>query len=212
MKSFKLLAILVLTLAFATVNGFSQITNSGHDFTKLSWNTNGQICVFCHTPHNASATEKPLWNHTASSASYTMYNSSWSSTMDGTVASSPSNYSKVCLSCHDNTVALDAYGGSSGDATNHKIGNISGTKSNLGTDLTNDHPISVTYNPTADAGLRATSYSVSALGTGKTIADMLKGGNVECVSCHDVHNEGNKGKMLLMANTGSALCITCHNK
>ena len=211
MKRFNYITIVMMVILISTFNMNAQITGSGHDFTTLSWNTNGQICVFCHTPHNASATEKPLWNHNASSATYTMYTNSWSSTLNGTVASTPSNYSKVCLSCHDNTVALDAYGGSAGSPS-HTISSITGTKSNMGTDLTNDHPISIAYSAALDAGLRATTTSVPSLGTGKTIADMLKGGQVECASCHDVHNSGNKGKMLVMANTSSALCITCHNK
>ena len=34
---------------------------------------------------------------------------------------------------------------------------------------------------------------------------------VECATCHEPHNSGN-GTFLRIANTASALCVTCHNK
>jgi len=41
---------------------------------------NGEICVFCHTPHGASPAV-PLWNHDLSALTYTAYDSP---TMDAT--------------------------------------------------------------------------------------------------------------------------------
>ena len=62
----------------------------------------------------------------------------------------PDGVSLLCLSCHDGTVALDAYGGDPGNA-----GTI-GDQFDLGTDLNNDHPISIVYDSalaTLDGGL-----------------------------------------------------------
>ena len=40
------------------------------------------------------------------------------------------------------------------------------------------------------------------------------GPSVECASCHDPHVEetATRKTFLRIANTGSALCLTCHNK
>ena len=37
---------------------------------------------------------------------------------------------------------------------------------------------------------------------------------MECASCHDVHNTASASNqnLLLISNTASALCLTCHNK
>ena len=121
--------------------------------------------------------------------------------------------SKACLSCHDGTVALGSFGGRTSSVF------ISGSDK-LGTNISNDHPVSFTYNAalaTADGTLNnPTVKTVSALG-GKTIdAGMLIGHKVECASCHDVHavkgNSATDIKLLLVKNTASALCLTCHKK
>lgn len=185
------------------------ITGSDHDFSSKSWNPGGQICIVCHTPHNSLSTLVPLWNHNTTAATFTLYASP---TLNATVGA-PEASSKACLSCHDGTVALDSFGGSAG--TNFMTG---GDK--LGTDLSNDHPVSFTYSAalaTTDGGLYdPTTKTVTALG-GKTVdAAMLVGHKVECASCHDVHrNKGDSptaGELLLVNNAGSKLCLTCHNK
>jgi hypothetical protein len=61
-----------------------------------------EICVFCHTPHNANPAV-PLWNQTLSSGvTYLPYTST---TLKATVGL-PTGSSKLCLACHDGTVAL----------------------------------------------------------------------------------------------------------
>jgi predicted CXXCH cytochrome family protein len=156
-------------------------------------------CVVCHTPHNANTVSKPLWNHAASTAVYSMYDSTFSSSIDMPVNSqggSPTGISAACLSCHDGTLAV---------ATN--IGPITGTE-NLGTDLTNDHPINIEYLPNLDPGEFNPATDVATAGL------KLYNGQVECATCHDVHNKGPSGvsKLLRASNTNSALCTTCHIK
>jgi len=186
----------------------AQITGSEHDFSGQGWGTN-EICQPCHTPHNASTTlPVVLWNHDVTSATYTLYSSPTMNAQTG----QPDGVSKACLSCHDGTVALDAFGGSTTGGVNFIEGGA-----NFGTDLTNDHPVSFTYNNTladTDGGLYQPTTTNSGLG-GTIAADMLFGaGNdqVECASCHDVHNAGNQPSLLLKSNAGSALCLTCHAK
>ncbi|NOZ03558.1 MAG: cytochrome c3 family protein [FCB group bacterium] len=187
--------------------GAGTITGSAHDFSSASWNSTGEICVTCHTPHNAdvSVSDSPLWNHQVTSSTFTLYSNSVS--LDATLGQ-PNGISKLCLSCHDGSVALDNFGGNTGGATN-----IADSLS-LGTNLANDHPVSFTYDATLasdDGELFDPTTQNSGLG-GTIAADMLVSNKLECSSCHDVHNGSGLSKLLVKSNTSSALCLTCHNK
>jgi len=207
MKKFSLFLTFAI-LFVASQSGYCQITGSAHDFSAQSWNTSSQICIVCHTPHNANTTvlNAPLWNHALSTvATYTMYSSA---TMNST-AGQPDGSSKLCLSCHDGTVALENFGGVT-TGTNVMTGGAL-----MGTTLNNDHPISITYDAAlaaADGGLFNPTTTQSGLG-GTITATMLIANKMQCSSCHDVHNSaGTAGGLLLKANTASALCLTCHDK
>ncbi len=187
-----------------------QIRGSAHDFSTKGWGT-GEICIFCHAPHNnASAAGDVLWNHALSTATYTLYSSP---SMNAAVAQ-PGGASKLCLSCHDGTVAIDSYGAWTGNTY------VTGGAM-LGTNLTNDHPIGITYDATlvaADGTLKPTTTAVTIGSGGQTKAGtiasvLLSAGKVECSSCHDVHNTFTSGGDLLkISNTASGLCLTCHDK
>ncbi len=207
MKKLHLLLTAVAVIVF-TQFGKAQISGSAHDFSTQSWNTTTEICIVCHTPHNANTTvlNAPLWNHALSTvATYAMYSSA---TMNS-VAGQPDGSSKLCLSCHDGTVALENFGGVT-SGTNVMTGGAL-----MGTDLSNDHPISITYDAAlaaADGGLYNPTNTQSGLG-GTISATMLIGNKMQCSSCHDVHNSaGTANGLLLKANTASALCLTCHDK
>ena len=207
MKKHHQIAILAVTVAaVGSLSGNAQIAGSAHDFSSESWNSSGEICIVCHTPHGAdtTVTDAPLWNHEVTSATFTLYSSS---TLDATMGQ-PDGSSKLCLSCHDGTVAVDNFGG-----------NTSGTEfatgdALIGTDLSNDHPVSFTYDATlatTDGGLHDPTSTDSGLGS--TIdADMLFNHKLQCASCHDVHNGAGVNKLLVKSNSGSALCLTCHDK
>jgi predicted CXXCH cytochrome family protein len=137
-------------------------------------------------------------------ATYTLYSSG---TFDATDQTQPDGVSKLCLSCHDGTVALDNFGGVTG-GTNFATG-----AANVGTDLANDHPVSFSYQSSIDNGDNELFPTTSSTSIGGTIAsDLLSGGNVECSSCHDVHNAYGNDGLLKIDNAGSALCLTCHDK
>lgn len=203
--------VLFAALIFFAIEGFATlsqaaITGSDHDFSGDAW-SGGKICLPCHTPHNADTTvaEAPLWNHAVTAATFTLYTSP---TLDA-ILGQPSGNSKLCLSCHDGTVAVDNFGGATGG------GEFIGGSELIGTNLTDDHPISFNYNTalaTTDGGLADPTTASSGLGN--TInADMLFNGQMECASCHDVHNDAGTGADLLVkSNAGSALCLTCHDK
>ena len=201
-----------LALGFATVAN-AEIAGSEHDFSGQGF-AQGQICLPCHAPHNASAqatANVPLWNHAVSIQTYQLYTSDTidAGSPSGSLAQ-PSGVSKLCLSCHDGTIAIDAFGGNPGSQT------ITGN-ANIGTDLSNDHPISFVYDTSlalADGSLNDPSTALAGLaGSNGTIEDdMLFGNRLECASCHDVHNKFGNESLLLKSNAGSALCLTCHDQ
>jgi predicted CXXCH cytochrome family protein len=185
------------------------LTGSKHDFTALGWG-NSQICLPCHAPHNnKNAPGSLLWNHTLTTTSYTLYSSP---TFDATTTvGQPSAVSKFCLSCHDGTVALDAYGNHTPVPTY-----ISGNAL-LSTDLSNDHPISFDYNAALVTADTATGGGIAGLVVPASASSVVAGiplfsGKMECASCHDVHNKHSIAGLLNSSNTGSALCLKCHIK
>lgn len=199
------LVILAIIMLYGTGFVFAQgISGTAHDFSSSGW-SGGEICIVCHTPHNADATiaDAPLWNHESTAATFTLYSSS---TMDGTTGQ-PDASSKLCLSCHDGTVALEDFGGTTTGTNYISTGDLT-------TDISDDHPISFTYNTalaTSDGELFDPATANSGLGS--TIDDdLLIGGKMQCASCHDVHNTAGASSLLVKSNASSALCLTCHDK
>ena len=157
----QIVAVLVGTLmttgvVFAGIKGSQHDLGSGGAAQQTTTNTS-EVCVFCHTPHGANTNAgAPLWNKTLpDSGSYTRYSSLNTATLDGTEAPVGS-VSLACLSCHDGSQAMDVVinapgsGGyddtGAGQVDNTFIGAMTGTPiPNLGTDLQNDHPISIQY-------------------------------------------------------------------
>lgn len=191
------------------------ITGSAHDFSALNW-SGGRICVACHAPHKSDTTvaDAPLWNHTLSTAAYRLYSSA---TLKATV-SQPGGTSKLCLSCHDGTIAVDSFGGTTGTT-------MITAGSNIGTDLKKSHPIGFTYDSalaTSNGSLHDPLTKSVTIGTapqtktGTISAVLLFAGKMECGSCHDVHNTftvGGKGSGLVkVTQAGSKICLDCHNK
>ena len=163
-----------------------------------------EVCNFCHTPHRALE-DGPLWNHQMSVATYIPYSSS---TLHASVGQ-PTGSSRLCLSCHDGTVAL---GGLHNSAAPVPLANgivtmadVPGTSANLGTDLRGHHPVSFVY----DAALAAMN---GRLKNPSTLDSRVKLENqqVQCTSCHDPHND-DFGNFLAMDNSSSALCLACHD-
>ena len=206
-KLFAVLGVLLLTSG-----AFAVITGSAHDFQGYGW-SGGEICVPCHTPHNALVPQiVPLWNHTTAAGPWNQYVDVGTGTFDAGPIGQPAGVSLACLSCHDGTVAVDAFGGAVGATM---VGAIN-PAADFTADLSNDHPISFPYTAAlavADGELSDPTVVLSGLG-GTIDADMLFATNLECASCHDVHNTTAVAgtPLLRITNAGSAICLTCHNK
>ncbi len=203
------------------------LSTTGPGSTKATTET--QVCVFCHTPHGATQADQggasvraPLWNRTIPAGStYTPYTSA---SLDANVIQGqldqPGGSSKLCLSCHDGTLALGNVnvlngqaaqtiamsGTGAGGTMPPGAGTSTGFTRNLGVDLRNDHPISVTFTSqlaSRDGELRALDVNQRfPAGTGAVIGVREPGvrprfplegtglgnaGQVQCGTCHDPH-------------------------
>jgi len=131
-------------------------------------NDTAEICVFCHTPHGGdNSAAVPIWNRKlgiggTGSTAYTRYADLGTTTFDAMQAPVGS-VSIACLSCHDGTQAIDNVinipgSGGYNPVAGARIGNNFGggdtngagklrvdAVQNLGTDLSNDHPISMQF-------------------------------------------------------------------
>jgi predicted CXXCH cytochrome family protein len=172
----------------------AQLSGTAHDFSSDGW-SGGKICVVCHIPHHAdaSASAGPLWNHEVSTATYTPYSSPTMSSVPG----QPRGPSKLCLSCHDGTVAVDSFGGMSGSDF------VTGSAA-IGADLSDDHPISILWTHQTEVPACSNCHSAWPL--------PFFAGYVECSTCHDVHNGTGFPYLLNMPKAGSVLCKWCHGK
>jgi predicted CXXCH cytochrome family protein len=160
-----------------------------------------QVCIFCHTPHNASPI-RPLWNRDLPLNAYSVYTSSALDARPG----QPTGDSKMCLSCHDGTIALGSV--VSQDQLIQMVGGITtlpAGRSNLGTDLSDDHPISFRY----DASLAVRDRRLVHPQTLPSTLPLDAQGEMQCTTCHDAHDNVH-GDFLRMANLASTMCVSCH--
>ncbi len=209
MKTMNFLILTAALLLFSGAVSAQQIQGTEHDLgTGGNTTDNGQICVYCHTPHTAlqdlTKAVPPLWNKVFTTEGFTIYGSS---TIDNPTGQ-PEGVSLACLGCHDGTLAIDAMINPPNGFV--PTGNTIGAGGhNLGTDLSNDHPISIGYSLSNDPDFVDPSLVVSSL---PLFAGTQDGSNqVECASCHNVHDD-QINPFLRQSNTGSALCLTCHIK
>ena len=239
--------------------------------------------------HTATASGAPLWNRGISTTSFTSYGTTIGGTptdanQGGATLACLSCHDGVTtfdnLANKPGKAGLGSGGiGSTADAGwsfyknnttlqtaepgNDEIGNTTSSRLNIGgsnsAGLSNDHPVSITYNDTK-ASLRPTNTTISTvdltadlassastaygnnlaqnvwavngfLSSSASISDLLRGGKVECTSCHDPHfknlswdetesiwsgtnAESTDGMFLrrVGGNTGSGVCRTCHAK
>jgi len=200
-----LLAVAVLVWGPSAFGGVAttkhNLSVSGPGTIKAATET--QICIFCHTPHNASPSGQ-LWNRADRGTLYTPYASTTAAAKPG----QPTRGSMLCLSCHDGLNALGDVLRGAPIAIAGGVTSLPAGPSRLGTDLRDDHPVSFSY-ASARVGPRASELVDPATLTGAVRLD--HSGDMQCTACHDPHNDP-FGKFLVMNNSASALCQTCHAK
>ncbi|WP_305043175.1 cytochrome c3 family protein [Geoalkalibacter sp.] len=216
----KRVLILATAMAMFAAPAAASIVNTKHDLSSGSLATVksdnvDELCVFCHTPHAASTTvvNAPLWNRGVSAALVAgdLYDSpslTAASQPATVVAAVNASDARLCLSCHDgSSMAGGLVNPSNPEATGQPT--FSGSAVVTGhtnlfdgtTKLTNDHPIGMDYATAqaADSGLKATPGL------------RFFSGVMWCASCHNVH-DNTHSPFLAADNTGSALCLRCHDK
>lgn len=162
-----------------------------------------ELCIFCHGVHD-TAPEAPMWNRVSSGAVYVPYHSTTARARVG----QPTGASKLCLSCHDGTVAL-------GQVRNRRtplrmkggVSSMPAGRSNLGTDLSDDHPISFTYDHTLAKRSEGELRDPASFRHEVKLDDRRQ---LQCTTCHDPH-DNSYGDFLVLDNRGSALCVVCHD-
>lgn len=208
MKSDELKIGLILLLVFwASIAQSQSIVNTVHNLSasgpgNIRANNESEICVFCHTPHNSSPLA-PLWNKQDPGQYYTLYQSSTIQASPG----QPDGASILCLSCHDGTIALGSVlSRSQPIEMSSGISVMPHGSSNLTTDLSDDHPVSIMYN----SSLAASDGELSDP-AGLANHVQLAVQKLQCTSCHDPHHNI-FGDFLVASTQYSDLCLYCHQK
>ncbi len=182
------------------------VFNSPHNLStsgpgNIRASTEDQICIFCHTPHHA-APIRPLWNRATPTNPYTPYRSNSLQATPG----QPTGSSKLCLSCHDGTIALGNVLSRSQDiAMAGGVTRMPPGASNLGTNLSDDHPISFPF----DQALLQKNHKLLNPTSLPPEVKLDSNQELQCTSCHDPH-DNQFGKFLVMDNSSSQLCAACH--
>ncbi len=197
----------ILTIFFLAVNNTISAQNSviytnhnlsvyGSEIRSIS---EEQVCIFCHATHG-SENQTALWNRYDSPVIYTLYGSP---TMVSKTRQ-PGLNSRLCLSCHDGTVALGlvrsrenpiAFPVGLDKIPPEHPGNLSGS-------LADDHPITLDFNTG-----HFEAYSCSGCHEFSSINNH----SLECSSCHDPH-DNTYGKFLVADPIYGGLCLRCHSK
>ncbi len=217
-----ILGAFLLTLVSSA--GFAQqsrVMNTVHNLSvtgpgEIKSLTEKRVCRFCHIPHNA-VSPIALWSQQLSKAEYVTPSLRLGGKA-GQPAPQPDGSSRLCLSCHDGTVAMG--GSSPGMGPKAMTGSRYLRPSHrgfVGTDLSGSHPISfvvpdgISGDPdaTTDMGIRTLSEIRSH---GKVRLD--QSGKMQCTSCHDPHQDSfyKDGAVprFWVAPTVQEVCLACH--
>jgi hypothetical protein len=176
-----------------------------------------QICKFCHVPHSAVAPQ-PLWGHALSAVpSYAVPQLR----RPGGVAlpaPQPDGASRLCLSCHDGTVALGDLG------PRRRVVPMAGAqrlergrRGFIGTDLSGSHPVSIVFPETDPSGAdtaRDMALRPLALVRSENRVHLDAQDKVQCTTCHDPHSDRHyrPGRVprFWAQPTVDEVCLACH--
>ena len=219
----RIASILFLTVLAPILPGQSQIKDTKHN---LSVSGPGpyksldetEICKFCHTPH-AAKPRQPLWNHELSAVRY--YTPYQSATLDAAFGGQATGVidgdSRLCLSCHDGTVAL---GATVRGRKNIKFAKGMDTlqpsaRGYIGTDLSGSHPLSFVVNEELIARNNAKDTILNNLASIKNDPDVRldEKNKIQCTTCHDAHSDkhfASSGVHFWRKPTFYGVCVVCH--
>lgn len=233
-----LLFVLALTVVIGVATIVSaRIASTPHDVAP-------EPCAMCHTPHHAVG--YPLWNRQQDNQTYSMYDSdTFDMGPDNTSPTALNGNSRLCMVCHNGLLStLVNYPGPCStpdsdydydmpDGSCAQVGDGPADGWSTDNNLTNDHPLDFTYDPSLDSiidnngfpNIDNTTYTGRSFIPGEytgtyypLFSNTVDGVNrFECSTCHSVHDTADypdKGTyqvyFLRTDNTGSAMCMDCH--
>jgi len=177
--------------------------------------TESEVCKFCHIPHNAAAPDA-LWSRRIPKTEYQTPELR-RGRPDAQPAPQPDGASRLCLSCHDGTIALGDLASESRPIAMTRGDSLRpGDRGFLGTDLSGSHPISfvvpdarTTAAEDSDMGLRP----LEALGASSGVR--LDGDRkMQCTTCHDAHSDRHyspgRTPHFWVRPTVQEVCVACH--
>lgn len=214
--------ILLLSSAVALPQEGSSVIDTLHNLSvsgpgEIRSLTEQEVCKFCHVPHNAVA-PVPLWGHALSEAAYRVPEIRDRAKGGRRLAPQPDGVSRLCLSCHDGTVALGEVANRGRPIEMRGSGNLApGRPGFLGTDLSGSHPVSIVM-PESDPQDELQDVDMSLHSRGVVLADkdvLLDSQNkIQCTSCHDPHADNYYQSGLVprfwVKPTVEEVCLTCH--
>jgi len=210
------LVILILTMTTLCISSLSiavPLTNSTnkHNLSSLSGNnvratTDTRICVFCHTPHNASA-QSALWNRkNPATTIFPLYNDiagtlniddpaivPLSQYDNSNPATYPNGATRLCLSCHDGVSAVgEVLNGlelfTSKIAMSYETLNAAGGSGVVTLDTS--HPVSFVYNGAVKSAINAAEGVADNINYQlPTIVPLDGQERMQCTTCHDPHED-----------------------
>jgi len=156
--------VLLSTGLYAITGKHSTIATSG------AGGDNGEICVYCHTPHGANADfgGAPLWNKPTTSTVFKMYGATDTGVAGTTIAGTttdiqPTDSSMACLSCHDGVSAMNSVVNAPGSGSPRQY---------IGSNDNSPTPIRGANDPTTAIGGSFSSNGLYPVPTGShTLAD-----------------------------------------
>lgn len=225
------ICLIQLWLLLIPVSIFAGIKNTKHNLSisgpgPATATSEPGICIFCHTPHNGDPSF-PLWNHEITAVeNYINY---WSPTLKSyaTQEAAPmiDGFSKLCLSCHDGTVALGSVLTREEYIETVPDFLTEGMDGYIGTDLSGGHPVSIIYNESlvnernSSTELLRLNWPIKKSGDKSSIGDNdvkifpTQGDyGVQCTSCHDPHGGkgGQEAPPFWRKPTYDEVCTVCH--
>ena len=178
-----------------------------------------EVCKFCHIPHTA-VVPKPLWGHKLSEEANYRVPKIKKGRKGEQASPQPDGSTRLCLSCHDGTIAL---GDISGEPRLIKMRGkqklAAGRKGYLGTDLSGSHPVSFKVTDDehgfgeGDDGRDMGIKSLSVIKSDRQVR-LDDEGKMQCTTCHDPHSDkyyipGKVPRFWVKPSVGE-LCLTCH--
>lgn len=178
--------------------------------------TETEVCKFCHVPHSPIG-KQPLWGHALSQV--TSYKVPQLRRAGGTSvpAPQPDGASRLCLSCHDGTVALGDLGSRRRGVPMAGAQRLEkGRKGLIGTDLSGSHPVSIVM-PDADPGadlVRDLSLKPLSIVRSEGRVHLDAKNKMQCTTCHDPHSDRyfQPGRVphFWSRPTVDEICLACH--